>query len=37
MRPDLDLVVVPARHEEGLCFVKVYASYRPIMLFEAIN
>lgn len=34
--PNLDLVVIPPRHEKRLRFVKVYASDGPIMLFETI-
>lgn len=37
IRPDLDLVVVASRNEEGLCLVEIDASNRPIVFFEAIN
>lgn len=36
-RPDLDLVVITTRHEEGLRLVEVDASYRTIVFFEPIN
>ena len=36
IRPDLDLVVVPTRYEQRLCFMEVYASNGPIVLLEPI-
>ncbi len=35
--PDLNLIVVPPRHEQGLRFVEINASYRPIVLLKPIN
>lgn len=37
VRPDLDLVVVTARDEEGLGVVEVDSSDRTVVLFEPIN
>lgn len=37
IRPDLDLVVVTARDEEGLRVVEVDSSDRTVMLFKSIN
>ena len=37
VRPDLDLVIITPRHEQGLCFVEVYAPYRAIMFLKAID
>lgn len=37
VRPDLDLVVVTARDEEGLSVVEVDSSDRTVVLFEPIN
>jgi hypothetical protein len=34
--PNLDLVVIAPRHEQRLRFVEVYASDRPVMLFETV-
>ena len=36
IRPHLDLVIIPSRHEQGLCLVEVNPSDRSIMLFEAV-
>ena len=36
-RPDLDLVVVTTRYEEGLRLVEVDASYRTIVFFKAVD
>lgn len=36
VRPDFDLVIVAARYEEGLCFMKIDAADRAIVLFESI-
>lgn len=35
--PDLDLVIVSPRNEEGLCLVKVYSSNRAIVLLEPVD
>lgn len=35
--PDLDLIIVSPRNEEGLCLVKVYSANRPIMLLETVD
>lgn len=37
VRPNLDFVVVAARHKKRLRFVKVDTTYRPIVLFESID
>lgn len=37
VRPDLDLVVVASRDEEGLGLVKIDASNGTVVLFETIN
>lgn len=37
IRPDLNLVVVSARHEEGLRLVEVDSSNRSIMLLETVD
>lgn len=37
VRPDLDFVIVSSGNEERLCFVKVNASDRTIVLFEAVD
>lgn len=34
--PDLDFVVVSPRNEKRLCFVKVNASYRTVMLLKTV-
>lgn len=36
IRPDLDLVVIPSRHEKWLRLVKIYSPYWSIMLFKPI-
>lgn len=35
--PDLDLVIISTRDEEGLCLVEVNSSYRSIVLLKSIN
>lgn len=35
--PHLDLVIIPARHEQRLRLMKVDAADRPIMFFKAVN
>jgi hypothetical protein len=37
IRPDLDLVIISTRNEEGLCLVEVDSSNRPIVLLKSIN
>lgn len=37
IRPDLDLVVVATRDEEGLCLVEVNTTNWSIMFFESID
>ncbi len=37
IRPHFDLVIVSARHEEGLGPVKVDATDWPIMLLKSVN
>lgn len=37
VRPDLDLVVIAARDEEGLCLVEIDSSNWAIMFFESVN
>lgn len=36
IRPDLDLIIISTRHKQGLCLVKVDASYGAIVLFKAV-
>lgn len=36
-RPNLDLVIVTSRDEEGLCFMEVDAADGTIMFFESID
>jgi hypothetical protein len=37
VRPDLDLVIVTARDEQGLRFVEVDATNRAIVFLEPVN
>lgn len=37
IRPHLDLVVVSARHKEGLSSVEVNAAYWPIVLLKSVD
>lgn len=36
-RPDLDLVIVTSRDEEGLGLVEVDTAHRAVVLFKAVN
>jgi len=37
IRPDLDLIVVTSRHEQGLSLVKINTSNRSVVLLESVN
>ncbi len=37
VRPDLDLVVVAARHKERLRVMEIDASHWPVMLLESVD